>query len=167
MTIPAHPNPQTLLAQLIASDPDAAELVARFPAAGDPRHLAATLSLWQHVAEHAPACSVLADCWITADAGPTGVGVDALAVSIDHPDRTQPVQLVRYVDAHRLTPDPTSAGPAAAAASIEVLAGAVADLDRAAAALVDPDTVLRADPLHPTPPPLPAPQPAPPAWSLR
>ena len=162
MTVPAHPDCRHLLAALTATDPDTADLVHTFPSATDPGHLAATLTLWQRLAEHAPACSVLADCWITADAGPTGVGIDAVAVSVDHPDRTHPVQLVRYIDAHRLANPTAPAGPAGATASVEILADAVSDLDRAVAGLTDPATVLHPDPLKPAPGPLPTP-----AWSLR
>ena len=162
MTVPAHPDCRQLLAALTATDPGTADLVHSFPSATDPRHLAATLTLWQRLAEHAPACSVLADCWITADAGPTGVGIDAVAVSVDHPDRTHPVQLVRYIDTHLLASSTAPAGPAGAAASIEILAGAVADLDRAVDALTDPATVLHPDPLLPGTEPQPTP-----AWSLR
>ena len=100
MTVPAHPDCRQLLAALTATDPGTADLVHSFPSATDPRHLAATLTLWQRLAEHAPACSVLADCWITADAGPTGVGIDAVAVSVDHPDRTVGAHVIPGACAH-------------------------------------------------------------------
>lgn len=139
MTMPSHPDCRHLLAVAVAADPAVADLVDRFPAAADPRHLTATLALWQAIAEHAPAASLLADAWVTADAGRDGQHVDTVAISIDHPDRTQPVQLVRYLDRRHLTTTPTAVGPAGAAGSVAVLAAAFADLERAAAALTEAD----------------------------
>jgi hypothetical protein len=152
MTIPAHPDCHLLLRQLCAHS-DTRALVDAFPTASDPTYASSVLGLWQVVAEHAPACSVLADCFITVDIGPTGDGPLAIAVSIDHPDRTQPVQLVRYIDAQHLSTDPDAFGPAGAHASLDVLTAAVADLERAVESLTDPDTVLQPTlaPLQPIP----------------
>lgn len=139
MTVPAHPDCRRLLAQAIATDPAIAHLVARFPDARTGGHLAAVLTLWQALAEHAPACSTLADCWITADAGRDARTVEAVAVSVDHPDPALHVQLVTYLDRGRLTTDPAATGPEAAAATLPVLDAAIADLDTAATQADRPD----------------------------
>ena len=142
MTIPAHPDCHSLLHQLLATTPEIRGLVDSFPAAGDPAHVSNVLGLWHRIADCAPACSVLADCFITIDAGSMATGPAAIAISVDLPDRTQPVQLVRYVDTGHLTTDPDATGLPGVEASLDVLAAAIADLDRAVASLTNPDSVL-------------------------
>ena len=149
MTVPAHPDCHQLLAQAVATDPAIAHLVQRFPSPRAGEHLRSTLTLWQALAEHAPACSTLADCWLTADAGCDARTIEAIAVSIDHPDPTLPVQLVAYLDRTRLTADPAATGPDAATATLPVLAGAIAALETAVAQ-ADPPDLLRAPIAVPT-----------------
>lgn len=161
MTMPAHPDLPTLLRQITASDPAASALVADFPAACAAAFVDDTIQLWQLLGERAPAASVLAEAWITGDTGwdASRHTTSAVSVSIDHPDPDLGVQLARYIDVRRLITDgPAGGGPETAAATLPVLAGALAALETARdrgrllddPLLAAPERVA-ADALHRTP----------------
>lgn len=135
MTIPAHPDLDVLLHQVATLDPGVGDLVTGFPGPASPRFVDAVLTLWQALAEHAPAASVLAEVWITGDTGwhATAHQTSAISISIDHPDPTLQVQLSRCLDTHRLAADlPAAArkgGPDTAAATLPALAGSLTALE--------------------------------------